>query len=67
MTLTIKWQHLILILGFVLPIVWFWIPYSKSGADNFGIGGLVVAVQTAIVWLVALVLFFGLGYFGAFA
>lgn len=66
MTLTIKWQHLILILGFVLPILWFWIPYSKSGADNYGIGGLFVAALTAIVWLIALVLFFGLGYFGVF-
>lgn len=66
MMLTIKWQHLILILGFVLPILWFWIPYSKSGADTYGIGGLVVAAQTAIVWLIALVLFFGLGYFGVF-
>lgn len=66
MTLTIHWQHWILIVGFVLPIFLFWVPYSKSGADNYGIGALFTAVQSAIVWLVALVVFFGLGYFGAF-
>lgn len=66
MTIVIRWQHLILIAGFVLPMIWFWIPYSKSGSDTYGVGGLFVFAQTVIVWLIALVLFFGLGYFGAF-
>ena len=66
MTIVIQWQHLILIVGFIVPIFLFWVPYSKSGSDNYGIGALITGVQTIVVWLVALVIFFGLGYFGAF-
>lgn len=66
MSVTLPWQHLILIVGAALPVFWFWFPYSKSGSDNYGIGGLIVAAQTIITWLFALVVFFGLHYFGAF-
>lgn len=66
MSITLHWQHFILIFGFVIPVFAFWIPYSKSGADNYGIGVLFVAAQTVITWLFFLTLFFGLHYFGAF-
>jgi hypothetical protein len=66
MTLTLHWQHFILIVGAVMPMFWFWIPYGKSGTDIYGIGGLFVAAQTIITWLVFLVIYLGLYYFGAF-
>lgn len=66
MTLTSQWQHSILLVGFFIPIFFFWVPYSKSGDDRYGIGGMIVAAGTLIVWMFALCVYFGLGYFGVF-
>lgn len=66
MTITLQWQHLILIFGFIAPMVLFWPSYLKSGRDTYGIGGLIVGAQTFITWLVALVIYLGIYYFGGF-
>lgn len=66
MIITLHWQHFILIIGFVIPIFAVWVPYSKSGSDNYGIGAMMAGTATLIVWLLFLVVYFGLYYFGAF-
>lgn len=62
--ITLHWQHFILIFG---AIFGFWYPWKNySGDDRYGIGALISGTGSILIWLVTLVIFFGLHYFGAF-
>lgn len=66
MSITLHWYHAILIVGFIFPIISFWIPYLREGDGRYGLGALLTGGATLIVWLFTLCLYFSLGYFGVF-
>lgn len=52
MTVTIEWHHIILMVGPLVAVKFFW-DYSNSGPDRYGIGGLFTFLMSFIAVLLS--------------
>jgi hypothetical protein len=64
-SVTIHWQHFILIFGFIFS-AWVFYFFAKDSHNDYGIGGFLGFAFGTLSFLLFTSVYFALGYFGAF-